>query len=488
MELTKKLSILADAAKYDASCSSSGAKRKGKRGGIGNNEGSGICHSYTPDGRCVSLLKILLTNSCIYDCSYCVNRVSSEVPRAKFTVSEVVALTMSFYRRNYIEGLFLSSGVIRSSDQTMVEMVEVARRLREDEKFGGYIHLKAVAGASRELLERAGKYADRLSANIELPTQVDLDALAPAKSHAETETSMSQMQTKILEAKEDTRKYEAGRMRFKPHFAPGGQSTQMIVGATASSDRDILRTSSKLYRGYGLKRVYYSAFSPIPDGAAVLPLKSPPLMREHRLYQADWLLRYYGFAESELTTDTAVNLDLKMDPKVSWALRNRAFFPVDVNLAARDELLRVPGLGVRNVDRIIELRRLRKIRLADLGKMHVPIARTKYFVKTADQNVALRYLDSPDLASVIIDPSEQLDLFSGTNANATLESARANTPPRRDITAELLEADAVFAGTDAEPDTEGEDSDFEEPVEPAMGAEVSPTAPSPSHLATREVS
>lgn len=415
MDLKSKLSILADAAKYDASCASSGAKRKGKKGEIGNSS-NGICHSYTPDGRCVSLLKILLTNSCLYDCSYCINRVSSPVQRAKFTVEEVVKLTMSFYRRNYIEGLFLSSGVIRSSDQTMAEMVEVARRLRVEERFGGYIHLKAVAGCSPEMLARAGLYADRLSSNIELPTQKDLDRLAPAKTHRETESAMSEIQMRIRENIEDRKKLR----KPPPAFARGGQSTQMIVGATPSSDRQILETSTKLYGAYGLRRVYYSAFSPIPEADPKLPLQSPPLIREHRLYQADWLMRFYGFQASELTTEQDANLDLKLDPKLAWAIKNRASFPVDVNRASRPELLRVPGLGVRSVDRIIELRRFRKLRSEDLVKMHIPMNRTRYFLTCADRNVEVNRLDSARLYSIVTYSAPvQLQLFE------TRQSARS---------------------------------------------------------------
>ncbi|MBY0412534.1 MAG: putative DNA modification/repair radical SAM protein, partial [Bdellovibrionales bacterium] len=295
MNLKDKISILADAAKYDASCASSGAKRSAVKGGIGNLEGTGICHSYTPDGRCISLLKILLTNFCIYDCSYCVNRVSSQVKRAKFTIQEVVDLTMNFYKRNYIEGLFLSSGVAKSSDETMEEMVEIARRLRVDHKFGGYIHLKAVAGCSQTLLDKAGLYADRLSANIELPKQADLNDLAPAKTHTEIEKSMEQIQNRIIENKEEKKLFKKA-----PLFTPGGQSTQMIIGATPSTDRDIMTKAYDLYGNFNLKRVYYSAFSPIPDSDPNLPLSRPPMIREHRLYQTDWLLRFYGFKVDEV--------------------------------------------------------------------------------------------------------------------------------------------------------------------------------------------
>jgi putative DNA modification/repair radical SAM protein len=316
MDVQQRLTILADAAKYDVSCSSSGSSRKTPEGGIGNGTPVGICHSYTPDGRCISLLKILLTNYCIYDCTYCINRISSDTPRARFTPEEVVSLTLGFYQRNYIEGLFLSSGVAQSPDHTMEQMVRVAHLLRTEHRFGGYIHLKAVPGASPELLRRAGTWADRLSANIELPTQADLDKLAPAKSHAEIETSMSQIRDGIVAAKDSG----------GPTFARAGQSTQLIVGATAAADRQILTKASTLYSRYGLRRVYYSGFSPIPHGDSRLPLDRTPLVREHRLYQADWLLRYYGFTLADVTEEE--NLPLDMDPKLAWALRHREFFPV----------------------------------------------------------------------------------------------------------------------------------------------------------------
>lgn len=404
MELKEKLAILADAAKYDASCASSGVKRKAEKGGIGNVQGAGICHSYTPDGRCVSLLKILLTNFCIFDCSYCVNRVSSQVKRARFSVDEVVKLTMDFYKRNYIEGLFLSSGVISSPDETMEEMVLIAKKLRLEEKFGGYIHLKAVAGCSAGLLAKAGLYADRLSANIELPLQKDLDELAPAKTHEEIETSMASIREKILESEDD---------RKAPKFAPGGQSTQMIVGATESSDRDIMLKASDLYETQNLKRVYYSAFSPIPDSDPNLPLVKPPLMREHRLYQTDWLLRFYGFEVNEVLPEEINSLDLDKDPKLAWALRNRHLFPVDVNRAPKEMLLRIPGLGLRNVERIISGRRTRKIRYEDLVRMHVQLSKAKYFLITEDDHSGTRLLESPFLSELLSEKeSVQLDLFA----------------------------------------------------------------------------
>lgn len=406
MEIKDKLSILADAAKYDAFCASSGVKRKGQKGGIGSTDGMGICHSYTPDGRCVSLLKILLTNFCIYDCSYCINRVSGQVKRAKFTVAEVVTLTMDFYKRNYIEGLFLSSGVARSADETMEEMIAVAKSLRLEHRFGGYIHLKAVAGCSPALLKRAGLYADRLSANIELPTQADLNTLAPAKTHQEIETSMSEIRESILESREEREKSHRA-----PIYAPGGQSTQMIVGATATDDRTIMLKAQDLYRDQNLKRVYYSAFSPIPDADPNLPPEAPPLLREHRLYQTDWLIRLYGFNVDEVLPPDSGTLELDKDPKLAWALRNRHFFPVDVNTAPKEMLLRVPGLGATMVQRILNSRRYRKLRTEDLKSPSM--SRARYFITTADDTTTARLIDSPLLASTLAErPQTQLDLFS----------------------------------------------------------------------------
>lgn len=417
MELKDKISILADAAKYDASCASSGVKRQAQKGGIGNLVGSGICHSYTPDGRCISLLKILLTNFCIYDCSYCVNRVSSQVKRAKFSIQEIVDLTMNFYKRNYIEGLFLSSGVAKSSDETMEEMIEVARRLRVDYKFGGYIHLKAVAGCSQALLNKAGLYADRLSANIELPKQADLNELAPAKTHLEIEKSMSQIKDRIEENLEEKKLFKKA-----PHFSPGGQSTQMIVGATPSTDRDIMTKASDLYGNFNLKRVYYSAFSPIPDSDPNLPLQRPPMIREHRLYQTDWLLRFYGFKVDEILPTDVPELDLNKDPKLSWAIRNRGMFPVDLNTAPKNILLRIPGLGVRNVDKILATRRFQKIRLTDLSKMRVHLDKVRPFVVTSDYNPPLTQLDSLHFEqSFRPETHVQLDLFSSLPVSVTGE-------------------------------------------------------------------
>lgn len=415
MELRSKLLVLADAAKYDASCASSGSRRPRAAGGLGNTTGVGICHSYTPDGRCVSLLKLLLTNYCIYDCSYCVNRISSDTPRARFTPEEIVFLTIEFYKRNYIEGLFLSSGIIQSPDYTMEQMVQVAKLLRTEELFGGYIHLKAVPGTSEELLLEAGRWADRLSANIELARDTDLTQLAPAKTHRTIETAMQQIAGGILEAREPTLQTK----RRRP-FAPAGQSTQFVVGATTASDAETLEKSSTLYKNYGLRRAYYSAFSPIPYADPTLPLKKIPLVREHRLYQADWLLRFYGFSADELTTETDRNLSLDKDPKLAWALRNREFYPVDVNKAGRSALLRVPGFGVRNVSRILKIRRYRALRLVDLAKLKVPLKRAQYFVVTADHNPATTHIDRQSLPERFERPA-QLKLFDAAVSARTGE-------------------------------------------------------------------
>lgn len=392
MNIQQKLSILADAAKYDASCASSGSKRTNRGKGLGDTGGVGICHSYTPDGRCISLLKILFTNWCIYDCTFCVNRVSSDVRRARFTPQEVAWLTTEFYKRNYIEGLFLSSGIIQSPDYTMELLVETARLLREEKHFFGYVHLKAIPGASERLLEAAARYADRLSANIELPSDDDLARLAPQKTHRDVEDTMATLREKRDEAIADRKK----KLRHAPKVMPAGQSTQMIVGASPSADRVILHTASKLYREQRLKRVYYSAFSPIPDADVRLPPEKPPLVREHRLYQADWLMRFYGFDATELTTDDAPDLDLTIDPKLAWALRHPDFFPVDVNRAERRALLRIPGLGARNVKRIVAMRKRRQVRLADLRSIGVVLKRAAPFLVAADANPSVRELDRAD--------------------------------------------------------------------------------------------
>ena len=392
MDVRQKLAVLADAAKYDASCASSGGSKRTSRGGngIGSLSGSGICHSYAPDGRCISLLKILLTNFCIYECAYCINRKSSNVRRARFTADEVVTLTLEFYRRNYIEGLFLSSGVIRSPDYTMEQLVEIARALREDHDFRGYIHLKTIPDADGDLLDRAGRYADRLSINMELPSEASLKRFAPEKDHGSIRLSMERTSARRQAAKEAAlHRTRVSNLKPRkaavPRFAAGGQSTQVIVGADLSSDATILAMSSDLYRSYKLSRVYYSAFSPIPDASTQLPPQSPPLIREHRLYQSDWLIRFYGFEHSEITHPRdAGMLELDIDPKLAWALRNRDFFPVDINRASREQLLRIPGLGVRSVNKLLSARRQTRVRLADLVAMRVNVKKVQPFIICAD--------------------------------------------------------------------------------------------------------
>ncbi|WKB53319.1 putative DNA modification/repair radical SAM protein [Eleftheria terrae] len=418
MELKQKLAVLADAAKYDASCASSGAAPRNSLGsqGVGSTEGMGICHSYAPDGRCISLLKVLLTNFCLYDCLYCVNRVSSNVPRARFSVDEVVQLTLDFYRRNYIEGLFLSSGIIRSADYTMEQVTEVARVLREEHDFRGYIHLKTIPDASPELLARAGRYADRLSINLELPTVEGLQALAPEKDASGIRRSMARLRLLIDGARDESRPTApraAAGLPPKPSAAPPfarSQSTQIIVGADPADDRTILQTSGAMYASYGLRRVYYSAFSPIPDAARTLPLQAPPLEREHRLYQADWLMRFYGFEADEIAGAPGGMLDLDVDPKLAWALRHRERFPVDVNRAPRELLLRVPGLGVKAVERILASRRSRRLRTDDLARMRVPAAKVLPFVVLADHRPG-RALEASSLAARLRPPPRQASLF-----------------------------------------------------------------------------
>ncbi len=404
LTVPEKLSILADAAKYDVSCASSGAqKRNARSGGIGSTTGVGICHSYTPDGRCVSLLKILLTNFCLYDCAYCINRRSSNVRRARFTVEEVVDLTIAFYKRNYIEGLFLSSGIIQSADYTMEELIRVARTLREEHLFRGYIHLKTIPEASEALIAEAGRWADRLSINVEMPTEAGLTRFAPEKQTTSIKRSMALLRQKIEEVESESR---------APRFAPAGQSTQIIVGADTSTDATILANSATLYAGYRLKRVYYSAFSPIPDASSALPAKAPPLQRENRLYQADWLMRYYGFSAEEIAaSSTGGMLDLAIDPKLAWALKHRDRFPVDVNRAEREALLRVPGLGVRSVDRILASWRHRTLRLDDLCRLAASTKKLLPFVIAADHSPG-RHADRANLRDFFAAPAEQLTLFA----------------------------------------------------------------------------
>ena len=407
MTLQDKLAILSDAAKYDASCASSGGERRtAKKGGIGSSGGSGICHAYTPDGRCISLLKILMTNFCVFDCAYCVNRVSSNVQRARFSVEEVVTLTLEFYRRNYIEGLFLSSGIIRSPDQTMADMVRIAQTLREEHGFRGYIHLKTIPDAAPDLIRAAGLHADRLSINVELPQDASLRRLAPEKRPETIRATMAQVWQEGEAAKDRS---HTGK---KPQrFAPAGQSTQMIIGADATDDVAILTSATRLYTGYKLRRVYYSAFSPIPDASAALPLIQPPLLREHRLYQADWLLRFYGFSAEEIATGAkAGHLDLELDPKLAWALQHRGQFPLDVNSATRDMLLRVPGFGTRTVDRIIAARRHHALRYEDLVRIGALMKKARPFISLPGWSPA-GLTDSADLRARFAPPPEQLRLL-----------------------------------------------------------------------------
>lgn len=414
MDVQRKLEILADAAKYDASCASSGAARKDSRDGkgVGSTGGAGICHSYTPDGRCVSLLKVLLTNVCLYDCHYCINRRSSNVTRAQFTPEEVVKLTLDFYKRNYIEGLFLSSGIIRNADYTMERVIEVARQLREVHHFRGYIHLKTIPEASPELIEKAGKYADRISINIELPSQKSLDRLAPEKNLRATQGAMLQIRERIdsaREARQEARQIRSAPRAKPPPFATG-QSTQMIVGADESDDSLVLHRADALYRQCRLRRVYYSGFSPIPEPSVLLPIKPPPLVREHRLYQADWLLRFYGFQVGELVPEAHPHLDLDLDPKLTWALRNRQLFPVDVNRAPRELLWRVPGLGVTNVGRILSARRYTRLSLADLQRMRVNLKKALPFLVTADHRPRVALLEGEALRQHFLPPPRQMEL------------------------------------------------------------------------------
>lgn len=382
-------------------------KRAGNGQGIGHSDGVGICHSYTPDGRCVSLLKILLTNYCTYDCVFCVNRVSSDIRRARFSPEEVVNLTLDFYKRNYIEGLFLSSGIIQSPDYTMEQLISVARQLRQVHKFGGYIHLKAIPGASQALIEEAGLLADRLSANIELPTQQDLVQLAPEKKTVVIEGTMAQIATRKDEADEERKKSS-----LAPRFAAAGQSTQMVVGATSATDRQILTTATSLYQKHKLRRIYYTGFSPYPEADARLPLQASPMMREHRLYQSDWLMRFYGFLANELTSEENPALSLTEDPKAVWARTHPEYFPVDVNAAPREALLRVPGIGYRNAERILNIRRYHALLVEDLRKLNVRI------------KSALPYLVAVDHLPVAVSPADesnnkpavQMDLFAPISA------------------------------------------------------------------------
>ncbi|MBS9525287.1 putative DNA modification/repair radical SAM protein [Litoribacter alkaliphilus] len=395
--LKEKLNILADAAKYDVSCSSSGSKRANKDKGLGDSSGMGICHTYTEDGRCVSLLKILLTNHCIYDCLYCVSRKSNDIKRAAFTVDEVVELTINFYRRNYIEGLFLSSGIFKDADFTMERLVKVAKKLRQEHKFNGYIHLKTIPGASDELMREAGLYADRLSVNLELPTSSGLKLLAPDKNHKDMIKPMASIQQDILKFKEEKK-----LIKSTPIFAPAGQSSQMIIGATKESDLDIIKTSSTLYQKFNLKRVYFSGYVPVLEHQNLPILGTPvPLVRENRLYQTDWLMRFYQFNPQEIVNETHPNLDLEIDPKLSWALRNREYFPVDVNKADYHLILRIPGVGVKSAKKIIAARKFGALNMDKLRKFGIAMNRAQHFI-TCGNHVGARDMDSLTLRQLIL--------------------------------------------------------------------------------------
>lgn len=395
--IREKLQVLADAAKYDVSCASSGSNRKNTGKGIGDT-GSGICHSYTEDGRCVSLLKILLTNYCIYDCAFCVSRRSNDVKRAAFTVDEVVALTMNFYRRNYIEGLFLSSGIFKNADYTMERMLRIVKKLRLEENYNGYIHLKTIPGASEEMVTEAGLYADRMSINLEMPTETGLKTLAPEKSHDEVRRELRVIQNRSIQLA-DERKV----IRTAPRFVPAGQSTQMVVGATPESDMEIMYVADHFYRNYSLKRVYYSGYVPVSADTRMPVIgTSPPLLRENRLYQTDWLMRFYGFDIKELLNSSHPHLDPEIDPKLSWALRNPGFFPVDVNRAPYEAVLRVPGIGVSSAQKIVAARKFGRLHAWQLTKMGIAFNRARHFIHYADAPVQLNEKDPASVRQIIL--------------------------------------------------------------------------------------
>ena len=414
--IREKLSILADAAKYDVSCSSSGSNRKNDNKGIGDGHNSGICHTYTEDGRCVSLLKILLTNHCIFDCAYCVSRKSNDITRAAFTVDEVVELTMNFYRRNYIEGLFLSSGIFKNADYTMERLVRIVKKLRNEERFNGYIHLKTIPGASEELLKEAGLYADRMSINLEMPTESGLKLLAPEKSHDDVKKPLGYIQRSITEFSS-----EKGLIKSVPKFVPAGQSTQMVIGATPESDKEIMHTANAFYKNFSLKRVYYSGYIPISNDSR-LPIigSQPPLIRENRLYQTDWLMRFYGFDVKEILNDAHPNLDVDIDPKLSWALRNLDQFPVDVNTADYKLILRVPGIGVASALKIVQARKFGRLHRDQLKKIGISFNKAKHFIRFADSPIQLCDYEAGHIKGVILSesnskylktPRNQLSLF-----------------------------------------------------------------------------
>jgi len=421
-EILEKLKTLAESAKYDVSCASSGTTRKNTPGGIGSTAGWGICHSFTEDGRCVSLLKIMLTNYCIYDCAYCINRRSNDIRRATFSVEELVELTIEFYRRNYIEGLFLSSGVINNPDYTMERMVRVIKELRTVHRYNGYIHMKSIPGASEQIVREAGLYADRLSVNIEIPTEQNLKMLAPEKSHESIFKPMLFIQQGVLESNEERRKFNSA-----PRFAPAGQSTQMIIGATDESDKQILYTSAAMYQRPSMKRVYYSGYIPVNSYDNRLPaLKQPPLVRENRLYQADWLMRFYNFKVDEIVDDAHPDLDLEIDPKLSWALRHPEHFPVDINKADYTQILRIPGIGVKSAKLIIVTRQNGRINASTLKRIGVVMKKAQYFITCNELPVFTVHESSPEYVRRILtekkigkgkDNRQQLQLIFDSTPN-----------------------------------------------------------------------
>ena len=397
-KIKEKLEILADAAKYDVSCSSSGGNRKNTNKGLGDSSASGICHTYTEDGRCVSLLKILLTNFCIYDCAYCVTRKSNDIQRAAFTVDEVVDLTINFYRRNYIEGLFLSSGIFKNADYTMERLVRVAKKLRLEHNFNGYIHLKSIPGASDELMREAGLYADRLSMNLEIPTESGLKLLAPDKNHQDMIKPMRFVKNELIQYKEEKKKFKS-----TPKFAPAGQSTQVIVGATQENDFQIIQVADHFYNNFNLKRVYYSGYVPVSNDARLPAIGAQvPLVRENRLYQADWLMRFYGFKANEILEKNNPFLDLEVDPKMGWALRNITHFPVIIQHAPLEMILRVPGIGVKSAHKIVYARRFQNLSMEHLKKIGVSVNRAKYFISVSNENTHLKFLNALNLKEIIL--------------------------------------------------------------------------------------
>jgi putative DNA modification/repair radical SAM protein len=406
--IIEKLGLLAESAKYDVSCASSGVNKK-NTGAIGNSTASGICHTWSSDGRCVSLLKTLLSNDCVYDCAYCVNRSSNDIRRTSFTAEEIAKLTIEFYRRNYIEGLFLSSAVEKNPNYTMEKILKVLMILRHEAKFTGYIHVKAIPGADQLLIYQVGQLADRMSVNIELPSEASLKLLAPQKQPQKLFLPMAQIKQSIIKSKEERRYFRAA-----PSFVPAGQSTQMIIGATADTDRTILLASEKLYKTFDMKRVYYSAYMPVNEGTNLPAIQTaPPLMREHRLYQADWLLRFYKFRADEIISEADGNFDLEFDPKMNWAFKNMSLFPMEINKVSYDELLRIPGIGATSAGRIIKQRRLLKIRYEDLRKMGVVEKRARYFITCDGKFYGYKNLDV-DAIKMALNPAPaftQLSLF-----------------------------------------------------------------------------